>query len=184
MLQWAVRDLAVATATPGITWLVAVFHHAPYSRGSHDSDVELEMVEMRTYALPILEAAGVDVVLSGHSHSYERSFLIDASYGLSTAYKACHSLVSSSADTYYKPAGFVPHAGAVYVVAGSSGQLEFMSPLGPHPVMSVSKRILGSTALTATPTTLTGMFITTAGTAFDRWTITKVRGYVQPRRSC
>jgi hypothetical protein len=27
--------------------------------------------------LPILEQAGVDLVLTGHSHAYERSFLID-----------------------------------------------------------------------------------------------------------
>ena len=40
--------------------------------------------EMRQNALPILEAYGVDLVLTGHSHSYERSFLIDGHYGASS----------------------------------------------------------------------------------------------------
>ena len=37
---------------------------------------------MRQNALPILEADGVDLVLTGHSHSYERSFLLDGHYGV------------------------------------------------------------------------------------------------------
>lgn len=41
---------------------------------------------MRENALPILEAGGVDLVLNGHSHSYERSFLIDGHYGFSSSW--------------------------------------------------------------------------------------------------
>ncbi len=41
--------------------------------GHHDSDTEIELIEMRQNALPILESYGVDVVLCGHSHTYERS---------------------------------------------------------------------------------------------------------------
>ncbi len=39
---------------------------------------------MRQNFLPLLEAWGVDLVLSGHSHSYERSFLLDGHYGVSS----------------------------------------------------------------------------------------------------
>ena len=67
------------------TWLIAFWHHPPYSKGSHDSDnaagFEPELVDMRERALPILEAYGVDLVLSGHSHSYERSYLLSRHYG-------------------------------------------------------------------------------------------------------
>jgi hypothetical protein len=38
---------------------------------------------MRKNVLPILEAEGVDLVISGHSHNYERSYLIDGFYGFS-----------------------------------------------------------------------------------------------------
>ena len=28
-------------------WIVAYWHHPPYSKGSHDSDTESRMIEMR-----------------------------------------------------------------------------------------------------------------------------------------
>src|SRR6187399_589202 len=82
-LEWLTRDLENIATTQ--TWLVAMFHHPPYSKGTHDSDDASDsgarMVRARENILPILEAAGVDLVLSGHSHIYERSYLIDAVYG-------------------------------------------------------------------------------------------------------
>ena len=93
MLKWAARDMAAATATAGIDWLIVLFHHPPYSRGFHNSDKESFLIEMRQNALPIIEAAGADVVYAGHSHSYERSFLIDGAYGSSKQFQACHSMV-------------------------------------------------------------------------------------------
>ena len=77
MLTWLQNDLA----SDDQPWIIAFWHHPPYSKGSHDSDTTSELIEMRQNALPILEDGGVDLVLSGHSHSYERSFLIDGHYG-------------------------------------------------------------------------------------------------------
>ena len=82
MMTWLANDLAATSQE----WVVAYFHHPPYSKGSHDSDLDIEMREMRQNALPILEAGGVDLVLTGHSHSYERSFLIDGHYGSSSTF--------------------------------------------------------------------------------------------------
>jgi hypothetical protein len=73
MLTWLENDLMNTTQD----WIIAFWHHPPYSKGSHDSDIELRQIEMRENVLPLLESYGVDLVLSGHSHSYERSFLID-----------------------------------------------------------------------------------------------------------
>ena len=36
----------------------------------------------RAVLMPLLELAGVDVLLSGHSHSYERSLLMQGHYGI------------------------------------------------------------------------------------------------------
>ena len=55
MLTWLSNDLAQNTKL----WTVAFWHHPPYSKGSHDSDVETELVQMRANALPILEATGL-----------------------------------------------------------------------------------------------------------------------------
>ena len=69
--------------------------------------------------MPILEQYGVDLVLTGHSHSYERSYLIDGHYELSDTFTDAMEKNpgdgSATGDgTYQKPAAVgAPHAGAV-----------------------------------------------------------------------
>ena len=79
MAIWLRQDLASTTST----WIIAFWHHPPYSKGSHNSDTEGQMVNMRTNFNPILENGGVDLVFLGHSHNYERSILLDGFYGRS-----------------------------------------------------------------------------------------------------
>jgi len=173
MLSWLKQDLT-ATKQP---WLIAVFHHPPYSKGSHDSDdpgdSHQRMIEMRENALPILEAAGVDLVLSGHSHVYERSYLLDCHYGASATLKP--SMVVDKGmggePPYHKPAGLTPHAGAIYNVVGSSAYAD-RGPLN-HPVMAVAKQALGSLLLDIDGNTLTGRFITPKGEVLDTYRIVK-----------
>jgi len=84
---------------------------------------------MRTNFNPMLESYGVDLVLNGHSHSYERSKFIDGHYGLSGTYSnATHAVDSGSGRTdgtrclhQRFPDRF--NEGTVYVTAGSSGTI-------------------------------------------------------------
>lgn len=147
MAVWLDADLAATSAD----WIVVAFHHPPYSKGSHDSDVEIELLEMRQNLLPIFEARGVDLVLSGHSHGYERSMMIDGHYGLSGSFAP--SMVADGGDgfvagdgAYLKSAGRVPHEGTVYVVAGVAASVSSGGALD-HPVMLVNFRKLGSLAI-------------------------------------
>ena len=43
MFTWLRQDLAATTAE----WVIAFWHHPPYSKGSHDSDTETQLREMR-----------------------------------------------------------------------------------------------------------------------------------------
>jgi uncharacterized protein (TIGR03382 family) len=61
---WLEKDLA-ATPQP---WKVVFFHHPPWSSGDHGSQLA-----MRRNFAPIFEKYGVDLVLTGHDHNYERS---------------------------------------------------------------------------------------------------------------
>jgi hypothetical protein len=85
MLVWLANDLSSTSQD----WTIVYWHHPPYSKGSHDSDTETNMVEMRQYVVPILDAHGVDLVFTGHTHAFERSYLIDGHYGLSTEFPSC-----------------------------------------------------------------------------------------------
>jgi 3',5'-cyclic AMP phosphodiesterase CpdA len=63
-LKWLDEQLA----TSGSEWKIAFFHHPPYSSGeTHGSDETL-----RTQLEPRFVKAGVNVVLTGHEHFYER----------------------------------------------------------------------------------------------------------------
>lgn len=105
MAAWLRQDLASTTRT----WIIAFFHHPPYSKGSHDSDTEGAMVEMRTNFNPILEAGGVDLVLTGHSHNYERSVLLDGNYGTTGTITAAMKKNAGNGST----TGFTTNAGGV-----------------------------------------------------------------------
>jgi len=173
MLTWLQNDLA-ANNKP---WLIAYWHHPPYTKGSHDSDTETELAQMRANALPILENFGVDLVLSGHSHSYERSFLIDSHYGASSTFNS--SMKKNGGDgrrsgngAYSKPtAGLGSHEGAVYVVAGSSGKISGGSL--NHPAMFVSLNNLGSMVLDVNDLQLDAKFLRETGAIDDSFTIIK-----------
>jgi len=173
MLTWLQRDLAANTQP----WVIAYWHHPPYSKGSHDSDTEIELMEMRQNALPILENFGVDLVLCGHSHAYERSFLIDGHYGDSTTFVAAMkkdggSGRSDAAGAYRKPMySMSPHAGAVYMVAGVAGRTG--GGTLNHPAMYSSQAVLGSVVLDVQGNRLDATFIDTAGVRRDYFSIVK-----------
>ncbi len=190
MLSWLEADLTASTAR----WLVAFWHHPPYSKGSHDSDSEGRLIDMRENALPILEAFGVDLVLAGHSHAYERSALLDFHYGNSASLLSSMILDAGDGDplgdgSYVKSIDRLPHEGAVYAVAGSSGQVSGSGALD-HPAMIVSLREIGSLVLDVSDDIMDVMFVDGSGFALDAFRIEKTRvpdcgdGVVDPGEDC
>jgi hypothetical protein len=173
MLNWLRQDLG-ANSLP---WVIAFFHHPPYSKGSHDSDVDIELIEMRQNALPILEQFGVDLVLAGHSHSYERSFLLDGHYGYSGSFSAAMKKDGGSGRTdgsgaYGKATyGMAPHQGTVYLVAGNAGSAKGGSL--NHPAMFTSQSVLGSVVLDVNGNRLDARFIDSNGSLRDYFSIVK-----------
>lgn len=173
MLTWLRSDLEATTQQ----WTIAFWHHPPYSKGSHDSDVDIEMNEMRQNALPILEDYGVDLMLSGHSHSYERSFLIDSHYGNSGTFVSSMKKDGGSgrpegSGAYHKGTlGPGPHEGAVYAVAGSSGQTA--GGTLNHPAMYISLNNLGSMVLDVNGERMNVKFLRENGVVADSFTIIK-----------
>ena len=139
MFNWLRSDLQ-ATAQE---WIIAFWHHPPYTKGSHNSDAEGDLIQMRENFLPLLESYGVDLVLCGHSHCYERSYLLNGHYGFSSTFNATMQVDAGDGRTdgtgaYFKSTG----DGTVYTVAGNGGQATG-GPLN-HPAMFLSLNELGS----------------------------------------
>jgi len=176
MATWLRADLAATSQD----WIFAFFHHPPYTKGSHDSDKRSDsagrMVDMRENFLPILESGGVDLVLTGHSHSYERSFLLNGHYGYSTNLLPSMILDRGSGRSdmegpYQKDSGNAPHRGAVYVCAGSSGQISG-GPLN-HPANWISLNKLGSLIIDVDGLQTDVRFIGDRGQLRDYFTLRK-----------
>lgn len=173
MLTWLEQDLM----NNAQDWTIAFWHHPPYTKGSHNSDSEDQLIDMRENALPILEDWGVDLVLSGHSHSYERSYLLDGHYGSSGTLTDVMKLDAGDGridgdGAYAKDAqGPAGHEGAVYVVAGSSGKLSNGGL--DHPAMYRSLLMLGSMVLDVEGDRLQAKFLDDEGTLQDYFTVVK-----------
>jgi photosystem II stability/assembly factor-like uncharacterized protein len=190
MLSWLEADLQDATED----WIIAYWHHPPYSKGGHDSDDPSDsmgrLMWMRENALPVLDDYGVDLVFSGHSHSYERSYLIDGHYGDSSTFVEGMKVdvgdgnANGGDGAYVKPyRGAVPYAGAgdgaVYTVAGCAshltpGHAEDLGGTEPnHPVMVLSLLQLGSVVLDVNGNRLDAIFLDDSGSVRDEYTMFK-----------
>ncbi|MEM6345944.1 MAG: Ig-like domain-containing protein, partial [Bacteroidota bacterium] len=177
MLTWLDNDLALTQQE----WIVVYFHHPPYSKGSHDSDDVSDsggrLEDMRENVLPILENYGVDLVLSGHSHSYERSYLLDGHYGLSSTLTSAMILDNGdgqeNGDGAYQKnyLNAASSAGAIYITSGSAGKISG-GPLN-HPVMHASFNTLGSCILEVDGGRLDLKFLNNSGVIADSFTINK-----------
>ncbi|MHB8875360.1 MAG: purple acid phosphatase family protein, partial [Myxococcaceae bacterium] len=148
-LQWAAQDLAASTAR----WKFAYFHVPPYSGGTH-----LDSASVKANILPVLEAAGVDVVFSGHSHVYERTFLLKA-----------NAVVQNHAAVYDQRVA----PGSIYVVSGTAGQSGALANAS-HPLMAFQRgSILGSSIIEVSGPVLRGYFLDQANQAIDLFTLYK-----------
>ena len=171
MATWLTNDLNANTQR----WTVVYFHHPPYTKGSHDSDVDAEQIGMRTNIIPILEAHKVDLVLGGHSHAYERSYLIKGHAGLENTFT---SAMKVSSNTGIYPNSYVKSSpnfdGTVYVVCGSSSQVGSTSTGWPHNAMYVSSNTkYGSMAIDVTGDRLDAKFVLSDGSIWDQFTMQK-----------
>ena len=101
MLQWLDNDLRSTRQF----WRVVYFHYPPYATGPNENDPP--SFYARQYLVPILEANGVQIVLSGHEHSYQRSQPIRKS-----------TIVS-------------PNLGTNYFTSGGGGALLYPAPDKP-----------------------------------------------------
>jgi hypothetical protein len=173
---WVQNDLAANTKK----WVVAFWHHPPYTMGSHNSDTDPELIGMRSNFISILENAGVDLIINGHSHDYERSYLIKGHYGLEATFSAASHAMSTSSAKYTSNAtcpyvynSSPANHGTVYVVAGSTGASGNTQAGYPHNAFPYSVNDGGFFYFEVDDNRLDAKFIRRDGTTFDNFTIMK-----------
>lgn len=182
--DWLIQDLQQNT----LPWVVVFFHQPPYSKGSHDSDKvwEIYMKAMRQNIVPILEDFGVDLVVNGHSHNYERSYLIKGHTGTSNTFDPQKNIVNGKSgnedlgEAYIKYTdGADKNKGTVYVISGNGGSQASDPPFNdgkPHPAMFYwdgGDGVYGSFVCEINDNKLTGKYLTADGVVKDKFTIIK-----------
>lgn len=184
-MAWLIKDLQNTKQR----WKIVYFHHAPYTRGTYDSDVWENLKQPRLVVTPVLEKYGVDLVLSGHSHVYERSKPIKGYTGLVADFNPAIHFTQTSSGKYNATANSCPYMfstnnasnGVVYVVNGVGGATGAMRSNGPHPVMETSQPgIGGSMIFDIEGGRLDAKFLTENGTITDQFTIFKDLNVTDP----
>lgn len=165
-------------------WVVAFIHQPPHTDGSHESGTfyEVFMQAVRENIAPILESYGVDLLIAGHSHVYERSYLINGFYGLPNDFNSAQHLVDGSSGNLANGEPYIKYKdgpnqnlGTMYIVQGNSGSTESAAGL-QHPVMYAGHgcdTCCGSTMLYINGDTLSGKYLTKDGEIMDEWAIIK-----------
>ncbi|MCB1687490.1 MAG: metallophosphoesterase family protein [Halioglobus sp.] len=183
MMQWLKDDLMANTQD----WTIVIYHHPPYTKGSHDSDSTLNGIDdpiftIREEFTPIFEQYGVDLAYAGHSHIYERSYYINGNTGLSDTFDAAtmaelndmNMPASGQGDEAYTQ---IARNGmddkVVYTVAGNGGKITYTTPGYPHPANFFSQLELGSVVIDLDENQLEASFVDVNGTVLDSFIITR-----------
>jgi hypothetical protein len=175
--DWLERTLAGLRADPAVDWIVVGFHHCAYCTNTlHGSDGGVRRW------VPLFDRYGVDVVINGHNHCYERTHPLRA--GIPVAEVATGGTWGAA-------------GGVTYLCAGGGGGQTYPMSVAPLSTVTVDggaripERAPWSAAryndhslllLDVDPgrdaggaTTLTVRAVSAAGAEFDRLTLVRQR---------
>ncbi|CAA0100918.1 Alkaline phosphatase [Halioglobus japonicus] len=183
MMQWLKDDLM----SNNLDWTIVIYHHPPYTKGSHDSDSELFGIDQPIFTIreeftPIFEQYGVDVAYAGHSHIYERSYYINGHTGLSETFDAQTMAELNDMDMPASGQGDEAYTQiarnglddkVVYTVAGNGGKVTTTTEGFPHPANIFSQLELGSVVIDVDESRLEASFVDVNGTVLDSFVITR-----------
>lgn len=121
--SWLKRDLEANKQE----WLIACMHRPFHSGGYHRSDLDEDgdFQIRRNLWLSVLEEHGVDLVLQGHNHVYERSFLVDNLLGKTSTITAPNKIDAGRGredenGPYRKKMG-AAHRGTIFMTVPGGG---------------------------------------------------------------
>jgi hypothetical protein len=167
--NWLAKDLA-ANRLP---FTIVYFHKPPYSKGSHDSDTESDMKNMREKVNPLFEKYNVDVVLAGHSHVYERTLPLRGHFGINNSFDAATQVVATEKAPNHYVVG-KKGQGVIYVVNGSGSRLGGRMPGFPlKSAVYVNTEVGGSMIIDVSKSRLDAKWLAADGQVRDQFVIEK-----------
>ncbi|MBI2806182.1 MAG: metallophosphoesterase family protein [Planctomycetes bacterium] len=175
-LAWFEKDLGAT----GQEWIVVVQHFPVYCQGDYNSDTNGPLKQLRARLVPMFDRHGVDLAVSGHDHTYQRSYLLHGHLGTSKTFDPKKHVKHSSdgrSVPMVKPAA--PGGGTMYIVSGTGGgsrkKRELTHPaMIPFPAAQGKNRglaIPSSLVLEFDDRTLRGWQVDVNGDVLDQFTM-------------
>ena len=158
------NDLAAAAANPNIDWIIVYFHKPMYSSPSSCSSCSGES-SLRDIYHPIFDQYGVDIVLEGHTHDYQRSFPIK----FNSNSKSNPIITDTNRNNYIDPAG------QIHAIVGTGGvNFHSLNSQNSFIAFQQSNRFGHlNIDIQNNGTNLIGKFISNEGGILDQFTISK-----------
>lgn len=181
MLTWLQSDLQSVVNDTNVKFIVAFWHHPPYTKGTHNSETSSTLSEMRNNVLPILEKYGVDLVLCGHSHIYERSKFVKGHFKYENILPSDprSSAVGKNNPATGRELDFKPYRETtnnnttVYGPYPNSNEVQMVNNTPPSNMYYIK----GFPRITNTPVTMNGTVYVVTGNASQTNNITQSRTY-------
>ena len=166
------QDLQTASQNGNIDWIIVYFHKPMYSSPNSCSSCSGES-SLRDIYHPIFDKYGVDLVLEGHAHDYQRSFPIK----FNSNSKSNPAITDTNRNNYIFSAS--PTHGQIHAIVGTGGESfhSLKSPLKPFFIYGQSKEFgFLNIDIQNNGQTLVGKFLSnerSTTSPLDQFTITK-----------
>lgn len=160
--KFAREDLSLAKSNPNIDWIIVYFHRPFYSGSGLDS------TSMRDAYHPLFERYGVDLVLTGHAHNYQRSYPL--SYNTA---QPGRPLIADHNQFQY-----VNTTGTIFTIAGTGG--ESIQGVDKKPYLASIYEGFGCLNVQINGKSLNAEFYTANGKTIDHFVILKNHSQQDP----
>ena len=162
--NFVVNDLRKAANNPDINWIIVSMHYPFYSSPNtcKESDCAGNK-ESRDLFHPLFDKYGVDLVLQGHVHNYQRSFPLKFNQESSSK-----PLVTSNSRTDYENPN-----GVIFAIVGTGGvNIHGLSDLAPFMAYQQDSKF-GILDMHISDDKLDAKFVSNNGATLDHFSISK-----------
>ena len=162
--NFVVNDLRKAANNPDINWIIVSMHYPFYSSPNTCKESDCAgNEESRDLFHPLFDKYGVDLVLQGHVHNYQRSFPLKFNQESSSK-----PLVTSNSRTDYENPN-----GVIFAIVGTGGvNIHGLSDLAPFMAYQQDSKF-GILDMHISDDKLDAKFVSNNGATLDHFSISK-----------
>ena len=162
--NFVVNDLRKAANNPDIKWIIVSMHYPFYSSPNTCKESDCAgNEESRDLFHPLFDKYGVDLVLQGHVHNYQRSFPLKFNQQSSSM-----PLVASNSKTDYENP-----KGVIFAIVGTGGvNLHGLSDSAPFMAYQQDSKF-GILDMHISDNKLDAKFVTNDGATLDHFSVSK-----------